>query len=155
MDAVAAAAGVGKGTLFRAFGDRDGLLDALSESGFVPVREAGEPDGQPAGSRIVTLLTAVLTYKLEHRAVLRAREAASGGTLGSDRYRWTHELLVELLLAASGTSEATASYLAHALLAPLQIDTLDAMLAGGSSREDLQREQTAHITFVLNALNRS
>ena len=30
MDDVAAAVGVGKGTLFRAFGSRDGLLDALS-----------------------------------------------------------------------------------------------------------------------------
>jgi AcrR family transcriptional regulator len=28
MDDIAAAAGVGKGTLFRAFGSRDGLLDA-------------------------------------------------------------------------------------------------------------------------------
>jgi len=42
MDAIAAACSVGKGTLFRAFGSRAGLLDALRasvESGVVPFRQ--------------------------------------------------------------------------------------------------------------------
>jgi len=41
MNALAAAAGVGKGTIFRRFGDRDGLLYALLDEGhqmFVPNR---------------------------------------------------------------------------------------------------------------------
>jgi AcrR family transcriptional regulator len=87
MDAIAAAAGVGKGTLFRAFGSRDGLLDALSAAKFTPLREAvegGEPPlglGTPSRERIVAFLDALLTFKLENRHLHRAREVASSGVL--------------------------------------------------------------------------
>ena len=47
MDDIAAAAGVGKGTLFRAFGSPDGLLDAPFTARMAVLREAFE-DGPPA-----------------------------------------------------------------------------------------------------------
>ncbi|HVV20397.1 MAG TPA: TetR/AcrR family transcriptional regulator [Pseudonocardiaceae bacterium] len=70
MDAVATAAGIGKATLFRAFGSRDGLLDALSDAKFAPVRQAVEGRQPPLGSdapsreRIIAFLDAALTFKL-------------------------------------------------------------------------------------------
>jgi AcrR family transcriptional regulator len=58
MDAVAAAAGVGKGTLFRRFGDRAGLFDALLDDAMAEFQNAflsGPPPlgpGAPASVRL-------------------------------------------------------------------------------------------------------
>jgi AcrR family transcriptional regulator len=58
MDAVAAAAGVGKGTLFRRFGDRAGLFDALLNDAMAEFQDAflsGPPPlgpGAPASVRL-------------------------------------------------------------------------------------------------------
>ncbi|HEY5428098.1 MAG TPA: TetR/AcrR family transcriptional regulator [Solirubrobacteraceae bacterium] len=63
MDAVAAAAGVGKGTVFRRFGDRAGLCAALLDEGMRGFQEAflsGPPPlgpGAPAGQRLDAFLT--------------------------------------------------------------------------------------------------
>src|SRR5258708_3978379 len=57
MDAVAAAAGVGKGTLFRRFGDRAGLTEALLDDATAALQDAflsGPPPlgpGAPASMR--------------------------------------------------------------------------------------------------------
>uniref|UniRef100_UPI002FF0ABD1 helix-turn-helix domain-containing protein n=1 Tax=Streptomyces cyaneofuscatus TaxID=66883 RepID=UPI002FF0ABD1 len=42
MADIAAAAGVGKATLFRGFGDRTGLIRALHETHLAPIRQAAE-----------------------------------------------------------------------------------------------------------------
>jgi AcrR family transcriptional regulator len=63
MDAVAAAAGVGKGTVFRRFGDRAGLCAALLDEGMRGFQEAflrGDPPlgpGAPAAQRLEAFLT--------------------------------------------------------------------------------------------------
>ncbi|MGP3777185.1 TetR family transcriptional regulator, partial (plasmid) [Streptomyces sp. SDT5-1] len=70
MADVAAAAGVGKGTLFRAFGDRAGLLRALYEARLEPLRQAVETGPPPLGpttpprDRVPALLDALLRFKL-------------------------------------------------------------------------------------------
>lgn len=51
MAGIAAAAGVGKGTLFRGFGDRAGLLRALYEARLEPVRQAAETGPRPWARR--------------------------------------------------------------------------------------------------------
>jgi len=51
MDDVAAAAGVGKGTLFRAFGNRAGLLQALWQRRYEPLRYAIESGPPPSARR--------------------------------------------------------------------------------------------------------
>ncbi|MEU0103699.1 TetR family transcriptional regulator, partial [Streptomyces sp. NPDC006267] len=72
LAAVAAAAGVGKGTLFRAFGDRPGLLRALYEARLEPVREAVEAGPPPLGpttpprQRVPALLDTLLCFKLDN-----------------------------------------------------------------------------------------
>jgi AcrR family transcriptional regulator len=74
MDAVAAAAGVGKGTVFRRFGDRAGLSAALLDEGMRGFQEAflrGPPPlgpGAPAVQRLdafLTELVALLDRELE------------------------------------------------------------------------------------------
>ncbi len=161
MDAIAAAAGVGKGTLFRAFGDRDGLLDALAAAKFQPLRTAVESGSQPLGpdtpasDRVVAFLNAVLTFKLENRNLMRAREAAATGNLRSERYRWMHTLLQGLVREATPTRTASeAGYTAHALLAALHIDLIDELLDTGHSSEDVRRSQAAHARAVLGAAPR-
>jgi AcrR family transcriptional regulator len=58
MDAVACAAGVGKGTLFRRFGDRAGLFDALIDDAMAEFQDAflsGPPPLGPGGPASVRL----------------------------------------------------------------------------------------------------
>jgi AcrR family transcriptional regulator len=64
---VAAEAGVGKGTIFQAFGNQRGLLDALRARKLATLREAVEQDPAPLGpgalprERAVAFLDALLT----------------------------------------------------------------------------------------------
>src|SRR5258707_1808392 len=66
MDAVAAAAGVGKGTLFRRFGDRAGLTEALLDDATAALQDAflsGPPPlgpGAPASVRLEALVDELL-----------------------------------------------------------------------------------------------
>ena len=156
MDAIALAAGVGKATLFRAFGSRDGLLDALWAAKLAMLREAVEAGGPPLGAtvpsrqRAVAFLDAILTFKLANRHLLRAREVAPG-LLQSDRYRWMHVVLQGLLAdAAEGMNVGWASYGAHVLLAALHIDLVEEMLTSGLSISEIRRAQTAHAEAVMS-----
>lgn len=157
MDAIAAAAGVGKGTLFRAFGSRDGLLDALWAAKLAVLREAvegGEPPlgpGAPSRDRAVAFLDALLTFKLENRHLLRAREVAPR-LLQSEHYKWMHGLLRDLIEeAAPGATVDEASYAAHVLLAALHIDLVEELLASGFSIQAIRRAQAAHARAVIDA----
>src|SRR5687768_9766061 len=75
MDAVAAAAGVGKGTLFRRFGDKAGLAVALLDERERELQEAilsGPPPlgpGAPAAERLLAFVDAYLDYLLAHVAL--------------------------------------------------------------------------------------
>lgn len=157
MDAIAAAAGVGKGTLFRAFGSRDGLLDALANARFTPVREAVTGHEAPLGSgapsreRVIAFLDAVLTFKLENRHLIRAREVASTGALRTERYRWMQELLRTLIAdAAPGAAAGDAGYAAHVLLAAAHIDLVEELVASGHPPEEIRRSQTALARAVMD-----
>jgi AcrR family transcriptional regulator len=156
-EAIAAAAGVGKGTVFRAFGSRDGLLDALAGAKFAPVREAVEGREPPLGSsapsrdRVVAFLDALLTFKLENPHLLHAREVGSSGALRSERYRWMQRVLAELVAdAVPAVAADDADYTAHALLAALHIDLVDELLAAGRSPDAIRRSQGALVRAVLD-----
>jgi AcrR family transcriptional regulator len=157
MDAIAAAAGVGKGTLFRAFGSRDGLLDALSAAKFAPLRksvEEGEPPlgpGTPPRERLAAFLDALLTFKLQNRQLMSAREVASAGALQTERYRWMHGLVKDLIEdAAPGATAKDPGYAAHALLATLRIDLIEELLATGRSPLEIRRALAALIRAVMD-----
>ncbi|OBR54765.1 TetR family transcriptional regulator [Paraburkholderia tropica] len=155
MDAIASAAGVGKGTLFRAFGSREGLLDALWETKLAELRKAVEEqaahalNGTPC-ERAVAFLDAVLAFKLENRHIIRAREKASTGLRQSAQYRWTHRLLRDLIKdAANGAPAETADYSAHVLLGALHIELIEDLLATGQSSSAIRSAQAALVRAVL------
>lgn len=157
MDDIAAAAGVGKGTLFRAFGSRDGLLDALWATKLTALREAverGKPPlgpGAPSPDRIVAFLDALSTFKLDNRHLLRLRERDPAGVRQSTNYQWTHGHLQSLI--EDTAPHATASdtgYAAHVLLAAVNIHLIDEMLATGSSRQEIRKAQAALARAVID-----
>src|SRR3954470_2803835 len=80
MDAIAADAGVGKGTLFRRFGDRSGLVMALLDErtrAFQDRLIRGEPPlgpGAPAVDRIVAFGRGMLGLLEQHGEMLMAAE---------------------------------------------------------------------------------
>lgn len=123
MDAIAAAAGVGKGTLFRRFGDKAGLAVALLDARETELQErilSGPPPlGPDAGAldRIRAFVTAYLDYLLPHLDLVRVSETASPGAryrIGA--YRFWHRHL-EILFTE--VRAADPGYAAHALLAQL------------------------------------
>jgi AcrR family transcriptional regulator len=91
MDAVAAAAGVGKGTLFRRFGDRAGLIDALLDDAMAEFQDAflsGPPPlgpGAPARVRLEAFVDGLLrlTDAQLDLALAAARATAAGGRVSA------------------------------------------------------------------------
>ncbi|WP_267242670.1 TetR/AcrR family transcriptional regulator [Streptomyces sp. PR69] len=130
MDQIAAAAGVGKGTLFRRFGDKSGLAVALLDARERALQEAvlhGPPPlgpGAAAEARLTAFLDAYLDYLLEHLPLVRMSETASPGAryrIGA--YRFWHRHLAILLAGAPDPDAA-----AHTLLAPLAAEHITALL---------------------------
>lgn len=80
MNAVAAAAGVGKGTIFRRFGDRDGLTGALLDAHTAALQDAflsGPPPlgpGAPPRERLDAFLRALVEFQLAHLEIVLAAE---------------------------------------------------------------------------------
>jgi len=124
MDDVARAAGVGKGTLFRRFGDRASLARAVLSTHEAAFQEAiirGAPPlgpGAAAGERLVAFGRGMLGLVDAHRELLLAAE--TGARCG--RYRAgpyaSYRLYVGSLLR-DAAPELDADYTADALLAGL------------------------------------
>ncbi|RMI43466.1 TetR/AcrR family transcriptional regulator [Actinomadura harenae] len=130
MDQVATAAGVGKGTLFRRFGDKAGLAVALLDARERDLQEAilsGPPplgQGAAQGKRVEAFLLAYLDHLLKHLSLVRMSETASPGAryrIGA--YRFWHRHLT-LLLDGDPDPEAAA----HGLLAALSAEHVSALL---------------------------
>jgi AcrR family transcriptional regulator len=138
MEAIAAAAGVGKGTLFRRFGDRAGLARALLDERERRLQEAmirGAPPlgpGAPARERLIAFGRAVLDFPDDHRAILVAADS-SGARYRHPAYAaWrTH---VALLLR-EGAPELDADLVADFLLAALRADLVSHLRADGMEPE--------------------
>ena len=128
MDAVAAAAGVGKGTLFRRFGDRAGLARAIISEYEAQLQDElirGAPPlgpGAPARERLNAFGRAYLEFLERHSDTLLAAEFGTPGfRLGSAPYAFYRTHLT-LLLREAGCGER-ADYLADVLLSPLAAST--------------------------------
>ena len=156
MADVAAAAGVGKGTLFRAFGDRSGLLRALYEVRLAPVKEAietGPPPlgpGTPPQERVPALLDAVLCFKLDNRGLALALEASgsSSSPYQAEHYARWHGLLRAVLEQIPGLEDG--DFTAHALLAATRADLIE-HLAGRERRprETMRAQLANYVTRIL------
>jgi AcrR family transcriptional regulator len=130
MDQVAAAAGVGKGTLFRRFGDKSGLAAALLDARERVLQEAilhGPPPlglGAAAEERLTAFVDAYFDYLLEYLDLIRMSETATPGAryrIGA--YRFWHRHVAILL---DGTPDP--DYTAHAVLAVLSAEHVSALL---------------------------
>jgi AcrR family transcriptional regulator len=88
MNAVAAAAGVGKGTIFRRFGDRDGLTTALLDAHTIELQNAflfGPPPlgpGAPPCQRLEAFMRALVQFQDTHLETVLAAERSTAGAGG-------------------------------------------------------------------------
>ncbi|WP_158889312.1 TetR/AcrR family transcriptional regulator [Amycolatopsis anabasis] len=153
MDQIAAEAGVGKGTLFRRFGDKAGLAAELLGARESELQEAvlrGAPPlgpGAPAGDRLLAFLTTYADFLDANLDLVHMSETASAGAryrVGAYAFWHRHtELLVH-----EARPELDADFFAHMLLAPLASDQRKA-LAGDYSLARLRDGIRALAALVL------
>jgi AcrR family transcriptional regulator len=127
---IAQAAGVGKATVTRRFGDLLGLVDALIAPRVAALQErvrSGEPPLGPGGDAVVRLhayLDALLDFALENRTLIRALERYG-------RYAYyanpASQFWIEELADRIHTARPTvdAGYLAHSIFTALRADVID------------------------------
>jgi AcrR family transcriptional regulator len=126
MEAIAASAGLGKGTLFRRFGDRVGLMHALLDERERELQEAiirGAPPlgpGAPAIDRLVAFGRRLLEHLDAHGDLLLAAEAGRWVRMGAPVYAFYRAHMLSLVREAAPGCDA--EYVADALLAPLAAD---------------------------------
>jgi AcrR family transcriptional regulator len=124
MDRVAEEAGVGKGTLYRRFGDRAGLALALLDARERELQEqiirgpAPLGPGAPSADRIVAFGHAWLDVLGTHGDIVLAAESGPIGARFRSAVYAIHRTHLELLVAEA-RPDADAGYLADALLAAL------------------------------------
>lgn len=127
MDAVAARAGVGKGTVFRRFDSREGLMAALldhAETEWQAQVISGPPPLGPGADpweRLLAFGRSRLEANLLYADLIR--EAGRSGTRSYAAYSFT-AMHVRYLLAELGVA-GDLSTLAVALLAPFEVPILD------------------------------
>ncbi|TCC10219.1 TetR/AcrR family transcriptional regulator [Kribbella soli] len=156
LDAIAAEAGVGKGTVFRRFGDRAGLAVALLDEREQELQAkiiSGPPPlgpGAPPAVRVLAFLDAYLDLLDRHVALFMDSENASDGAryrIGS--YHLWHRHLSHLIEAAR--PELDADYTAHVLLAPLAADLHNALREQGYDLDRMKTGLRAVATSLLPA----
>jgi AcrR family transcriptional regulator len=156
MDDVAAAAGVGKGTLFRRFGDRTGLIRALAEARIQPLRDAVEAGPAPLGptgpprERVLAMLDAILRFKLDNRHLsLALEEAGSGSPYQADHYTWWHRTLRDTLRKIPGVPDD--DFTAHALLAATRADLVEHLVGqDGMTAEHMRAHLANHTAKIVD-----
>jgi AcrR family transcriptional regulator len=130
MDAVAQAAGVGKGTLFRRYQSREGLMAAVldhSETAWQSLVMSGPPPLGPGAEpweRLLAFGRTRLETTLLHAELIR--EAGRTGSRASGAYSFTATHVRYLLTGLGVTGDLP--ILATALLAPLEAPILDQQL---------------------------
>ena len=156
MDHIAAAAGVGKGTLFRGFGDRVGLIRALYQErskGLQAALSALDPSAASRGGagmdpvgRVLAAVRAIVDFKLANSTLTRALEnAGAGSPYDNELYSLWHARLTAVVTEARGAENA--DYLAHALLAAVRSDLLHQLRDWPRAR--LEAGVSALVTAIL------
>ncbi|GII33953.1 TetR/AcrR family transcriptional regulator [Planotetraspora mira] len=140
LDKVAAAADVGKGTVFRRFGNRAGLMRALLEERAVMLSEgivSGPPPlgpGVPPRERLLAFLDALADLATRNVALLAAHDRACAEDKFSDPIylRW-HRHITTLL--AEARPDLDAEFVGHTLLSMFDADLVrHVMNDGGVAR---------------------
>lgn len=126
MERLAATAGVGKGTVFRRFGSREGLMAALldfSETAWQAAVLSGPPPlgpGAPPLDRLLAFGASRAETTLLHADLIRAAGHRGGRNFATHSFVETH---VRYLLGEIGV-EADLPLLTTALVAPLEMPIL-------------------------------
>ncbi|MFI6444368.1 TetR/AcrR family transcriptional regulator [Kitasatospora sp. NPDC050543] len=153
MDDIATAAGVGKGTLFRRFGDRAGLIGAVIASRLEPLqqaaREAQDAPGCSPRQQVLDLLDASLRFKIENRHLMSAAEDAGiSSPYRAEHYAWWHDILRATLARVPGVQDP--DFTAHALLAAIRADLVAHLVDDrGMTPEGLRSSLAAYVDHVL------
>ena len=127
MDAIAAEAGVGKGTLFRRFGDRAGLALALLEEHTAAMQEgmirgpAPLGPGAPPRERLAAMARAQLALLEEHHELMVAADAGPAGAR-FNKGPYVFLRVHATMLIREADPEADAELVADMLLACLAAD---------------------------------
>src|SRR3954463_15766456 len=135
MDAIAADAGVGKGTLFRRFGDRSGLVMALLDERTRAFQDSlirGEPPlgpGAPPVDRICAFGRGMLGLLEQHGEMLMAAELGARWVRGEAGVYALYRTHLAMLVREC-SPELDDEYLAEALLAPLGPETFLSLRRG-------------------------
>jgi len=156
MDEIAAAAGVGKGTLYRRFGDRSGLALGLLEAEETELQDAflrGPPPlgpGAPPRERLLAFFSALSCLHDEHGELISEAErmAPLGARFGGGPYSAYHTHVRVLLRELDPALDI--DVLAHVLLAPFRAE-LYGHLVGGR-RAVGRRRLLAVIAALLDGL---
>ena len=156
LDAIAAAAGVGKGTVFRRFGDRAGLAVALLDEREQELQAkilTGPPPLGPGAqpvARVIAFLDAYLDLLDRHVELFMDSENASDGAryrIGS--YHLWHRHLAHLI--ESARPDLDADYTAHLLLAPLAADLHQALRSKGFALDRMKAGLHAAVETLLES----
>jgi AcrR family transcriptional regulator len=139
LDRVAALAGVGKGTVFRRFGSRAGLLQALLEEKARELRDAVQTGPPPLGpgeaprERLLAFLDGLGAIAEGNAVLLSAHDQACAEDKYSDpSYQFWHNHLSTLL--AESRPDLDAGFMAHALLAVFDGDLIRHLTPPGQPR---------------------
>jgi AcrR family transcriptional regulator len=128
MDAIAADAGVGKGTLFRRFGDRSGLVMALLDERTREFQDglirgaAPLGPGAPPVERLIAFGRGMLALLEAHGEMLLAAELGARWVRGEAGVYALYRTHLAMLVREC-SPELDDEYLAEALLAPLSPET--------------------------------
>jgi AcrR family transcriptional regulator len=154
MDDIAADAGVGKGTLFRRFGDRASLAHALldaTESEFQEQLIRGEPPlgpGAPPCERVIAFGDAMIDLCVERRDLM-VEVQAGGRWLRTGIYAGYRGHLAYLI--AQAAPEQDAEYASDALMSMLRADLVHHLvLDRGMPAERLKAGFRALATSLLS-----
>jgi AcrR family transcriptional regulator len=137
MEQVAAAAGVGKGTVFHRFTSREGLVRALVEDRVQVLQEsltAAPPPlgpGAPPRERLIAFLDATIELATKNIALIAAFDQSTSDRQASPTYQIWHTHVRTLI--AEARPELDAELLAHILLSSLHSDLIVHLLRNGQS----------------------
>lgn len=151
MNSVAAAAGVGKGTIFRRFGDRDGLTEALLDAHTAELQDgflSGPPPlgpSAPPRERLEAFLRAVVAFELDHLQLLLAAESV-GARAGAPV--WATFLLHVRTLLSSIDPQIDAPTYAGLLLSAVAPANLRRLLADGGSTPERIADAIARLAHA-------
>lgn len=153
MDRLASEAGVGKGTLFRRFGDRASLFHALLDESERRLQEgfirgpAPLGPGAPPRERLVAFGHALLDLTVERSDLLLAAQPAEPALRYRSAVYAAYRAHVRALLREAGADDP--EYLADVLLAALRPEVIVYQLDSGI---DLERSKRGWADLVRRAL---